>query len=221
MTFLGRPRSTVAAGARETDRWSQLAMLALALLCLLAGILPGFVIDSLSSVTQMAVGSHLAPQSAQPWLRIVPIDVARSSYGGIFVFVMILVAAGATAFVVRRVASHALRRSAPWDCGFPDASPATQYTAGSFAQPIRRVFGSAVFRAREHVVMPKPGDTAVAKLRVELRDTIWDTFYQPVIRLVEAATERLNRLQFLTIRSYLTLVFAALVLLLIVVGAWR
>jgi cation transport ATPase len=61
----------------------------------------------------------------------------------------------------------------------------------------------------------------VAKLRVELRDTIWDTFYQPVIRLVEAATERLNRLQFLTIRSYLTLVFAALVLLLIVVGAWR
>jgi hypothetical protein len=97
----------------------------------------------------------------------------------------------------------------------------TQYTAGSFAQPIRRVFGSAVFRAREHVVMPKPGDTTVAKLRVDLRDTIWDTFYQPVIRLVEAATERLNRLQFLTIRSYLTLVFAALVLLLIVVGAWR
>jgi formate hydrogenlyase subunit 3/multisubunit Na+/H+ antiporter MnhD subunit len=221
MTFLGRPRSTVAADARETDRWSQLAMLALALLCLLAGILPGFVIDSLSSVTQMAVGSHLASQSAQPWLRIVPIDVARSSYGGIFVFVMILVAAGATAFVVRRVASHALRRSAPWDCGFPDASPVTQYTAGSFAQPIRRVFGSAVFRAREHVVMPKPGDTTVAKLRVDLRDTIWDVFYQPVIRLVDAATERLNRLQFLTIRSYLTLVFAALVLLLIVVGAWR
>jgi formate hydrogenlyase subunit 3/multisubunit Na+/H+ antiporter MnhD subunit len=221
MTFLGRPRSTVAADARETDRWSQLAMLALALLCLLAGILPGFVIDSLSSVTQMAVGSHLASQSAQPWLRIVPIDVARSSYGGIFVFVMILVAAGATAFVVRRVASHALRRSAPWDCGFPDASPVTQYTAGSFAQPIRRVFGSAVFRAREHVVMPKPGDTTVAKLRVDLRDTIWDVFYRPVIRLVDAATERLNRLQFLTIRSYLTLVFAALVLLLIVVGAWR
>jgi formate hydrogenlyase subunit 3/multisubunit Na+/H+ antiporter MnhD subunit len=221
MTFLGRPRSTMAAGAQETDRWSRVAMLALALLCLLAGILPGFVIDSLSSVTQMAVGSHLAPQSAQPWLRIVPIDVSRSSYGGIFVFVMILIAAGATAFVVRRVASHALRRSAPWDCGFPDASPVTQYTSGSFAQPIRRVFGSAVFRAREHVVMPKPGDTTVAKLRVDLRDTIWDTFYQPVIRLVETATERLNRLQFLTIRSYLTLVFAALVLLLIVVGAWR
>ena len=196
-------------------------MLSLALLCLLAGILPGFVIDSLGAVTQMAVGARLAPQSGQAWLRIVPIDIHRSAYSGLFVFVMILLAAATTALVVRRVASHALRRSPAWDCGFPDASPATQYTAGSFAQPIRRVFGSVVFRAREEVAMPKPGDTAVARLQVELRDTVWDALYAPIIRLVAATAERLNRMQFLTIRNYLTLVFAALVALLIIVGTWR
>jgi formate hydrogenlyase subunit 3/multisubunit Na+/H+ antiporter MnhD subunit len=221
MTFLGRPRSKAASTAAETDRWSQIAMLALALLCLLAGILPSLVLDSLGAVTQMAVGTRLAPQSGQAWLRIVPIDIHRSAYSGLFVFVMILLAAATTAFVVRRFASHALRRSPPWDCGFPDASPATQYTAGSFAQPIRRVFGTVVFRAREHVAMPKPGDTAVARLRVELRDTLWDALYAPIIRLVDATSERLNRMQFLTIRSYLTLVFAALVALLIIVGTWR
>ena len=97
----------------------------------------------------------------------------------------------------------------------------TQYTAGSFAQPIRRVFGSVVFRAREHVVMPKPGETAVAKLRVDLHDTIWEALYLPVIRVVNGMADRLNQVQFLTIRTYLTLVFAALILLLIVVGAWR
>ena len=154
-------------------------------------------------------------------MRIVPIDIHRSAYSGLFVFVMILLAAATTALVVRRVASHALRRSPAWDCGFPDASPATQYTAGSFAQPIRRVFGSVVFRAREEVAMPKPGDTAVARLRVELRDTVWDALYAPIIRLVAATAERLNRMQFLTIRNYLTLVFAALVALLIIVGTWR
>jgi len=94
----------------------------------------------------------------------------------------------------------------------------TQYTAGSFAQPIRRVFGSVVFRAREHVAMPKPGDTAVARLRVELRDTVWDSLYAPIIRLVGGHGRALNRMQFLTIRNYLTLVFAALVALLIIVG---
>jgi hydrogenase-4 component B len=221
MTFLGRARCNAASAARETDQWSRSAMLVLAVLCLLAGILPGFVIDSLGSVTQMITGTRLAAQSSQPWLRIVPISAERSAYNGLLVFAMILIAAAATAVVVRRFASHALRRSPAWDCGFPDASPATQYTAGSFAQPIRRVFGSFVFRAREHVSMPKPGDTAVAKLRVELHDTVWETLYVPVIRVVNAAADRLNRLQFLTIRQYLTLVFTALVLLLIIVGTWR
>jgi len=69
--------------------------------------------------------------------------------------------------------------------------------------------------------MPKPGETAAAKLSVDLHDTIWEVLYLPVIRAVNAMADRLNQVQFLTIRTYLTLVFAALVLLLVVVGAWR
>jgi hypothetical protein len=69
--------------------------------------------------------------------------------------------------------------------------------------------------------MPKPGDTAVAKLHLELHDTLWEALYLPVIRAVEATADRLNKVQFLTIRNYLTLVFAALVLLLIIVGTLR
>src|SRR5205085_5672515 len=42
ITFLGRPRSEVAAKAAETDRWSIAAMSILAALCLAAGILPGY-----------------------------------------------------------------------------------------------------------------------------------------------------------------------------------
>ena len=42
--------------------------------------------------------------------------------------------------------------------------------ADSFAQPIRRVFGTMVFRAREHVDMPPPGDMRPARLTVESRD---------------------------------------------------
>jgi formate hydrogenlyase subunit 3/multisubunit Na+/H+ antiporter MnhD subunit len=220
-TFLGRPRSKAALAAEETDPWSLGAMLLLAALCLLAGVLPGWVIDSLGAVTDMILSTRLAPQGAQPWLRIAPIDPQRGAYSGLLVFVMIGVAAAMTAIVARRVASHALRRSPAWDCGFPDPSPATQYTSGSFAQPIRRVFGSVVFRAREHVVMPRPGDTVPARLRVDVHDTVWEAFYLPVIRVVDALADRLTRLQFLTIRKYLTLVFVALILLLLVVGTWR
>ena len=220
-TFLGRARSEAATAARETDGFSRAAMLAFAVLCLLAGILPGFVLDALGSVSELLVGARLEPQSAQPWLRIAPISAERGAYNGLLVFAMIAIAAAATAVILRRVASHALRRAPAWDCGFPDPSPATQYTSGSFAQPIRRVFGSVVFRAREYVEMPKPGAAGAAKLTVAMHDTVWEGFYAPVIRLVDALADRLTKLQFLTIRKYLMLVFATLILMLIIVGVLR
>ncbi len=124
------------------------------------------------------------------------------------------------AFAIHRFASDRLRRAPAWDCGYPDASPATQYTAMSFAQPIRRVFGTVVFRAREHVDMPPPGDTRPARLTVELRDLVWDSLYAPIAVGIGFAADRLNRLQFLTIRQFLTLVFGALVILLLVLAVW-
>jgi len=100
--------------------------------------------------------------------------------------------------------SDQVRRAPPWDCGYPDASPATQYTASSFAQPIRRVFGAVVFRAREHVDMPPPGALEPARLTVDMRDLVWDSLYAPVAGGVSFAADRLNHLQFLTIRQFLS-----------------
>jgi hypothetical protein len=45
--------------------------------------------------------------------------------------------------------------------------------------------------------------------------------YAPVARGVGLAADRLNRLQFLTIRQFLSLVFSALVLLLLVLALWQ
>ena len=50
VTFLGRPRTPQAEKAQETDRASLTAMFAFAALCLVAGVLPGFVIDGLAPV---------------------------------------------------------------------------------------------------------------------------------------------------------------------------
>ena len=220
ITFLGRPRTPAAETARETDRFSLTAMFALASLCLLAGILPGLVIDALSPVTLALVGGRMPLQSDVAWASIVPIAEARSSYNGLLVFVFIALSAPLAAYVIHRFASHAVRRGPAWDCGFPDSSPSTQYTAGSFAQPIRRVFGTSIFGAREHVDMPRPGDLRAAGMHVELHDPIWETMYAPIAGGVGATAEKLNRFQFLTIRRYLSLVFLALVILLLVLAIW-
>ena len=221
VTFLGRPRSQVARAAVETDRWSLAAMFILAALCLVAGVLPAWFIDALAPVAQTLAGSHLPARHGLDWLTIVPIAQSRSSYNGLLLFVLIALAAGVAAVAIHRFASSRIRRAPAWDCGFPDASPATQYTAGSFSQPIRRVFGTVVFRAREEVQMPPPGATQSARLHVQLRDLLWDTLYVPTARVVGFAADRLNAVQFLTIRAYLTLVFSALVALLAVLAIWQ
>jgi len=218
VSFLGRPRSAAAAKARDVDPYSLTAMGALAGLCLLSGIFPGLIIDALKPVVLLAVGGTMPLQSKLAWLSIAPIAASRSSYNGLLVFFFMIMSGFLASFVIHRLASAALRRAPAWDCGFPIADPATQYTAQSFSQPIRRVFGGVMFRASEKVIMPPPGDMSPARLTVQGYDLVWHGFYLPIERGVSYAATRLNGLQFLTIRQYLSIVFAALVALLVIIA---
>ncbi len=221
ITFLGRARSEAASKAREVDKFSIVSMLGLSLLCLLAGIFPGFIIDLIAPIGNLLVGSSMPLQASQEWMSIVPIGQSLSSYNGLLVFVFIVISATLSAFIIHRLASKRVRRSVAWDCGFPDADPATQYTATSFVQPIRRVFASALFHVREEAWMPAPASTMPARYKLTLQDQIWGLLYAPIGRLVSAVSLSLNRLQSLTIRRYLTLVLVVLVLMLMVVVIWR
>jgi formate hydrogenlyase subunit 3/multisubunit Na+/H+ antiporter MnhD subunit len=220
VVFLGRPRSAVAAGAIEVDRFSLAAMALMALFCLLAGIFPGPVIDAIGPAVKSIIGAQMPVQSALPWYSIIPIAESRSSYNGLLVFLFITISTLIAVEVLHRFASRAVRRAPAWDCGYPDPSPLTQYSAGSVSQPIRRVFGSSLLHARDTVEMPPPGSLQPARFTLVLRDTIWRSLYAPIPRFVEAAAIRLDRFQFLTIRQYLSLVFAALVILLLGLTIW-
>jgi len=218
--FLGRPRSDVARDAVETDRWSLAAMGGLALLCVLAGIVPGVLIDLVAPAVDLAVGARMPLQAGNAWMTLIPVAEVRSSYSGLLVMVFIAISGGASAWLVHRLASRRLRRAPAWDCGFPNADPVTQYGGGSFAQPIRRVM-ALVLVARETVTMPPPGDAAPARHKVQIEDLAWSRIYRPLIAVVGSATTRMNALQFLTIRRYLSLVFGSLILLLTGLAIWN
>jgi formate hydrogenlyase subunit 3/multisubunit Na+/H+ antiporter MnhD subunit len=219
--FLGRPRSAQAAQAREVDAFSRAAMLGAAVLCLLAGILPGVLIDALAPVVRQLVGARMPVQMALPWLSVIPVAAERSSYNGLLIFLFVASTTSLTVLAVHRFASRTLRRAPAWDCGFPYASPATQYTAASFAQPLRRVFGATLFSASETVTVPRPGSRHAATIRKTLRDPVWDLFYAPVGGAIAWTANLLNHLQFLTIRRYLSFVFVTLVLLLLALTLWE
>jgi hydrogenase-4 component B len=68
--------------------------------------------------------------------------------------------------------------------------------------------------------MPPPGSLAPSRHKLALHDLVWDSIYAPLARLVSGVADRLNVLQFLTIRRYLSFVFAALVILLLALALW-
>ena len=184
-------------------------------------MLPGFVIDVLSPVMTMLTADAMPRQLGEPWLSIVPIAESRSSYNGLIILSFLIASGTMTAMVIHRFATRATRRSPIWDCGFPLDAPQTQYASASFAMPIRRVFGAAVFNVYERVDMPRPGELRAGAFHLRVLDPAWRLAYGPLARAVANVATRLNYLQFLTIRRYLTLTFSALIVLLLVVAAWR
>jgi hypothetical protein len=60
-----------------------------------------------------------------------------------------------------------------------------------------------------------------ARIRKRRHDLVWETIYVPIGLAVAAVADRMNALQFMTIRRYLGFVFAALVVLLMAIAAWQ
>jgi formate hydrogenlyase subunit 3/multisubunit Na+/H+ antiporter MnhD subunit len=218
IAFLGRPRSPEAANATDVDPEMRYAMAGLAAACLLAGIFPGPLIDALKPLAEAAVGAAMPLQAKIPWASIAPIAESRSSYNGLLVLIFFAVSGSAAAFALHRFACAAIRRAPAWDCGFPNADPATQYTAVSLAEPIRRVYGLFAFGARAEVDMPRPGDARPARLTVHMTDRIWRWLYAPIGQAAAATATWLDPLQFLTLRQYLSVVFGALLALLLLLA---
>lgn len=218
VVFLGRPRTPMATEAKEVGAVMLASMAALAALCVAIGVFPATVLALLRPVVMLLLPGTTTPLAGSSWLLLTPLGLERSSYSGFIVLAAVGLLAGVLVFAIHRLASSKVRRSAPWDCGFPYASPKTQYTESSFAQPIRRIFGSVAFAAREHVDMPQPGELRPARFDVTMRDPVWEGIYVPIARFVSSIAGRANVTQFLTIRRYLSLMFAALVLLLLLVA---
>ena len=221
IVFLGRPRSPVAAEAHETARPQRVAMAMLAGLCLLGGLFGSVVVSAIQPLLQMLAGAPFPGAGAGPTpFSLVAFNAARSIYDAPTIAIFLLISGTLTALLVHRISSRRTRRGPAWDCGFPEPSPLTQYSASSFSQPLRRVYGGTVFGAAEIIDMPQPGDNRAARLTVRLQDYVWELLYAAPAAAVLSLSERLNTLQFLTIRSYLMLVFSALIVLLLIAAVW-
>ncbi len=221
VAFLGRPRSDVARDAVETNWPMWGALMIPAALCVILGVFPVTVTGAIAGVVEPLIGVSLPTTAELGWPWLSPIDASQGSYSATVMMVCGLVFLGITVWVIHHVGARTTLRRAPiWDCGHLEENRASQYSAVSFAQPIRRVF-RRLLMARERVSMPAPGDPSPAVLEIESRDLIWDYLYAPLGKLVGWLANQFNRLQTLSIQNNLMLGFALLITLLILVMVQR
>jgi len=214
VAFLGLARSRHVRHARKPPLGMIAGQGLLAILCLLLGILPTWVVGVLESVSRQLFGGVLSQVGAHGWLWLTPISSETASYGAPLVVLLLAGIAGLAIWVLRQNAVHRVRRCDPWDCGFASPSPRMQYSATAFAQPVRRVF-SLLFHIEESV---SPREDGQLRYQLRLRDRTWGLFYLPVARLVEIAARRVVRLQSGHVRLYLGWTLATLLILLWIIS---
>ena len=219
--FLGRPRSVEADTAHEAPFVQTTAIGLLAVLCALGGLFGGFTAYAIGPLLTSLAGMDLmgALQGPTPF-SLIAFSEERAIYDAPTIAFFVAVSSIATVGIVHLLASKQTKRSPTWDCGFPDPSPATQYTASSFSQPLRRVYGGILVKAKESLDMPRPGELRPARFDVRFSDYIWRFLYQEPASAIWSLSKQFNHIHFLTIRAYLVFMFCTLITLLIITATW-
>jgi hypothetical protein len=220
--FLGRPRSPRAAAAVEAGKAAQAAMLGLAGLSGLIGLFPGVVLGLAAPASRLLVGAGMGARAGL--LGVSPL-LDAPGYVPVGIALLLGVCLALLLAVLRRHAVAGHRSGPAWDCGFgappawlPFGDPATQYGGASFGQPLRRMLGTDILHARETVDMPEPGDTRPAHLTVTMRDPADAGLFAPIGIARDKVSEFTDRMQFLTVRQTLSVMFLALVLFLTLIA---
>ena len=213
VVFLGLPREESLKEAQDCGLQERIGLLWLAGWCVVLGLLPVLVVESLDPIAQSLVGATLGPtMRSSGLLFLTAVAPERASYSPLIFLLVIVGVVVLTFLLVRRFYHGRLRRAPAWDCGFPGLNARMQDTAEGYGQPIKQIFEPFFKLERHH---PSPFDTQ-PQYRSRFEDRLWYWLYLPVVRAVEWTSVLAGVLQQGRIALYLIYSFVTLLLLLLI-----
>ena len=218
ISFCGAARSEKAAQAREVPWPMTVAMLLLALLCVLLGIAAPAVAPLLASVA--AALAHTHDITVAQGVMLVPQQAQQAILSPLMIFILLLVLPliPLAIYQARKGRQPGYRRGGdPWACGY-GWEAAMSMSAGGFTQPLRVMF-AGLYRLRRQL------DPSPALHRALERTTrgagrtepFWDDcIINPLVRFTQRLGGQVQVLQGGDFRIYCLYVVAALVILLLI-----
>ena len=222
ISFLALPRSTAASEAHEASPTMVAGMALLGLACVALGLGAGWITPALLGIAAAVTG--LAPAGvlgAGGLMVSIPASSARLSPLG----VTALLAGLAVLLPLTLRLLHVnfdLRTGDTWNCGRMLSTARQEYTASSFAEPLKRVF-AALYRPSRDLSIDFHPDSIYFLESISYRSEIRPWFdhyvYDPFVRGVTRVAERARHIQSGSIHLYLTYIVVALLILLWVAHA--
>lgn len=210
--FLGQMREPQLTQAEDCGWLERVGLAWLAAGCVALGLVPTLMLRLLNHVNTFLLGGAGAVSADGTWL-LAPVSAQRASYVPVVFLLGAMLVIVLAMWITKGVYHGRIRRSAPWDCGYPLQTPRMQDSAEGFGHPVRHIF-EPFFRMRRE--LPSPFDSA-PRYRVEVEDHFWHGLYLPVVRLVQKTAALIGLLQQGRIAVYLLYSFVTLVALLVIV----
>ena len=201
LVLLGPPRTQAVADAVEQPLPMRVALVFLALVCVVLGVAPGLLFGVLvglapwSSAAPTHVGLRVPGTGSLPTLGIA----------------VALVAVSAALVLLRGKRSAAPAPS--WACG-QLVQPALNWTSAGFTKPLRLVLEAVLRPQREIVVQSEGGVLQEIAYSGHVPQLIDDRLYRPVVRISLVAAAHARRLQSGSLGTYVTYLIGLILVLL-------
>lgn len=217
--FLAMPRSRGAEAAVEVGPSMRFGMVTLAAACVALGLAPGLVISPLQHSVQALTGL-----SNGPGVALVGIGMeATASAGRVSPGAIALALSGAVVAIwaVARLARVRRQRRLveAWGCGRSVQTARMEYTATSFAEPLRRVFDD-VLRPELDLDVSHATESRYhlesARYRVGITDAFESRLYRPIVEVLRRFGERARVIQSGSIHLYLGYMLVVVLVVLVV-----
>jgi formate hydrogenlyase subunit 3/multisubunit Na+/H+ antiporter MnhD subunit len=217
--FLGQPRSSGAADAREVSTSMKVAMGWLVVPSVVIGVVPGAFVALLNRASSSALATPVvSPIDKGTGLVLSQLSGAiepAALFVGLVVVLIVVWAAN------QRLAQRRSRRVDAWACGRELQTPRMQYTATSFAEPLQRVFAD-VLRPQNDVEVTHVAESRYYEQSLLYENRVVDVIemrgYRPLITAALRVGRFSRRLQNGSIHRYLAFGFVALLVILVVLA---
>ncbi len=211
MVFLGEPRGSAAAEAREASSTLLIPIVSLGSLSLATGLLAPEFLDLLVPVV-LDLASPDIPSTTRGLVGASQLLRYVSMAGG-----LLLVFLSLTVFLRWILLSgRSAGETGTWDCGYARPHVRMQYTASSFSQPWAF---SSLFRPwlkpKRRLEPPRGFFPAAASMATEIGDAVKQRFFEPLFLRVPRLLTPLQRLQEGRVQLYILYITLTLVVLLV------